>query len=85
MSFTGYGSSCLSCLTDQNFVFLLCSVQLCKDLTEKTDHGSEIRGKLRIISVLLCLHILLPADVLKLHVCTHINHRKSGSLNLSTM
>lgn len=35
-----------------SFVSFLLSVQLCKELTEKTDHGSEIKGKLRLISVL---------------------------------
>lgn len=34
------------------------SVQLCKDLTEKTQHGNEIRGKIRVLPVYLCLYLL---------------------------
>ncbi len=73
-SFTGCGLSCVSSLTDQYFVSFLRSVQLCKELTEKTDHGSEIRGKLRMTSVLLYTHLVFACLYLSfpvVHTDTH--------------
>lgn len=70
-SFIGSGLSCLSSLTDQTFVSILHSVQLCKELTEKTDHGSEIRGKLRMTQFCYTLVFSLHVDVFKLPCFTH--------------
>lgn len=60
----------MRCLTDQNFVSLLHSVQLCKELTEKRDHGSEIRGKFDLSSF---KQYSLSVCIFKFLCCIHRN------------